>query len=209
MTFFWFVANIGVPALLIALLVGGIFGVALGFGLVARTPGTLRMVGSMNRWVSTRRALRPLEIPRHVEAQSKGAKLILGVFLLAGGTYSLFFLLAHLELPRLASVLAVDLKRWFLVSTVLHTVKWFLIAGSVLAVAVGGLLLFFPTALGRIEARTNRWYSTRKMIPPAGDSMKLGLERLVENHPRAAGWIIGICCFLVATAMAVLLLARN
>jgi hypothetical protein len=86
--------------------------------------------------------------------------------------------------------------------------KWFLVAGSVLAVAVGILMLFFPRALAAFEAGMNRWYSTRKLVPTGSESMKFPLELLVEASPRASGWIIAAASLVVAVAMGILVVAR-
>ena len=95
-----------------------------------------------------------------------------------------------------------------MIGIALQTMRWFLIAGSVLAVAVSALILLFPQALTALEARMNKWYSTRHVLPPAGETMRFPLEILVEASPRPAGWIIATGSLAVAAAMAVLLAAR-
>lgn len=208
MTFLWLMSNIVIPAVMLFVLIGSVCGLALGLALRFRTGPTLAWIGSMNRWVSTRRALRPLEIPRHLSVKGRAGKVALGVFLAGGGAFVLYVMLARMQLPQIASVAGVDVKRWFAAAVVLHTTKWFIVAGSAFAVAVGVLLLAFPAALERMEASLNRWYSTRHLIPPSADEMKLNLEHLVERHPRAAGWLIAASCLLVALAMAILFAAR-
>ena len=101
-----------------------------------------------------------------------------------------------------------NLRRWLITGVALQTMKWFLVVGSVLAVVVAVLILFFPGRLAALEARLNKWYSTRNILPPAGESMRLPLEILVEASPHAAGWIIAAASLVVAAAMAVLLAAR-
>src|SRR6266581_518663 len=197
-----------VPSLILFLLIGSLASVVLGWALVFRSARALSFMRSMNRWVSTRRALKALEVPRHVEEPRKAGKLWFALFLVAGGGFALYFLLARLEIPHTAMVLGVDLKRWFLAGVALQTMKWFLVVGSVLAVEVGILMLFFPRGLAAFEARMNRWYSTRQLLPPGGESMKFPLELLVEAYPGAAGWIIAAASLLVAVAMGILLAAR-
>ena len=43
-----------------------IVGVALGVGLIVNGARTLRFLGAMNRWVSLRSKLKPMEIPRDI-----------------------------------------------------------------------------------------------------------------------------------------------
>ena len=197
-----------VPSLIVFLLIGGLASVALGWALIFRPAQALSFMRAMNRWVSTRRALKELEVPRHVEEPRKAGRLWFGLFLLAGAGYALYVLLARIEIPRVAVVLGVNLQRWFLASVALQTMKWLLVVGSVLALAVGILMLFFPQVLAAFEARMNRWYSTRQLLPAGGETMKFPLDLLVEASPRAAGWIIAAASLVVAVAMGILLVAR-
>ncbi len=197
-----------VPSLILFLLIGSLASVVLGWALVFRSARALSFMRSMNRWVSTRRALKELEVPRHVEEPRKAGKLWFGLFLVAGAGFALYVLLARIEIPRVAVVLGVNLQRWFLASVALQTMKWLLVVGSVLALAVGILMLFFPQVLAAFEARMNRWYSTRQLLPAGGETMKFPLELLVEASPRAAGWIIAAASLVVAVAMGILLVAR-
>lgn len=208
MTALTFLERVVVPTLVICLLTGGLASAALGLALVFRTAQALAFMRNMNRWVSTRRALRQAELPRSAGEPSRPGKTLLGLFLLLGGVLAIYFLLFRVEIPRVALVLGVNLTRWFVIGVVLQTLKWFLAVGSLLAVAVGVLILFFPAQLGAFEARMNRWYSTRKLLPAEGETMKYPLEMLVEAYPRPAGWVIAAASLLVAAAMGVLLAAR-
>jgi hypothetical protein len=208
MTVLNFLERVVVPALVIFLLLGGLASAAFGFALIFRTEKAIAFTRSMNRWVSTRRALRQAELPRTISVESRGGKVALALFLLLGGTFALWFLLLRLEIPRVALVVGVNLKRWFITGVALQTMKWFLVVGSVLALVVGVLILAFPTRLAVLEAKLNKWYSTRNVLPPTGESMRYPLDMLVEGAPRPAGWIIVVASLIVVAAMAVLLAAR-
>ena len=208
MTVLGFLERVVVPTLVIFLLLGGLASTALGLALVFRTEKALAFIRSMNRWVSTRRVLKQAELPRSVAVVSRKGRMALALFLIVGGVFALWFLLLRLELPRMALVLGVSLKRWFITGVALQTMRWFLVAGCVLAVAVAVLMLFFPSRLAAFETRLNKWYSTRNILPPTGESMRYPLEMMVEAAPRPAGWIIAAASLLVAAAMAVLLAAR-
>jgi hypothetical protein len=208
MTVLALIERIIVPALVIFLLIGSSASALLGLALVFRTEKALAFMRAMNRWVSTRRAMRQAELPRTVTVESRRGKILLALFLLFGGLFALFVLLLRLEIPRVAVVLGVNLQRWFVIGVVLQTVKWFLVAGSVLALVVAVMILLFPARLTALEARLNKWYSTRHLLPPAGESMRYPLDAVVEGSPHAAGWAIAVASLLVALAMAVLLAAR-
>ncbi|HUQ24571.1 MAG TPA: hypothetical protein VM140_02790 [Burkholderiales bacterium] len=208
MTVLMLLERVIVPTMVIFLLLGGVASAAMGFALVFRTEKALAFMRSMNRWVSTRRALKQAEIPRTVGTASRKGRVLLALFLLFGGVFALYVLLLRIEIPRAALILGVNLRRWFITGIALQTLKWFLVVGSVLALVVAALILFFPGRLAALEGRLNKWYSTRHILPPAGDSMRLPLEVIVEGSPHAAGWVIAVASLIVAAAMAVLLAAR-
>ena len=204
---FGFIERVIIPTLVLFLLVGGVAGVLLGAALVWRSAAALRFVARMNRWVSTRQALRPLETPRSVSA-APALRRWLGAFLVLGGALSAAFLLARLDLLQRGSyVPGVNVERWFVSGVVLQTMKWLLIAGGGLAFAVGVMMLFFPARLAAFEGRMDRWYSSGRLLA-AEETMITPLEPRVEANPRAAGWIIGVASLLVAATMLVLLFAK-
>ena len=197
-----------VPALVIFLLIGGVASALFGLALVFRTEKTLAFMRTMNRWVSTRRGLREAEVPRTVAVKSRFGRILLALFLLFGGVFALYVLLLRLEIPRVAVVIGVNLQKWFVLGVLLQTMKWFLVAGSALALLVAVLILFFPSRLAALEERLNKWYSTRHILPSTGEAMRYPLDMIVEGAPRAAGWIIAVASLAVAAAMAMLIAAR-
>lgn len=208
MTFLGLMDRIVIPTLVIFLLVGSSASTLFGLGLLLRTQKTLAFMRAANRWVSTRRVLRVAELPRTVRVDSRRGKVLLALFLLFGGAFALYVLIARLEIPRMAVVVGVNLRRWFITGVALQTMRWFLIAGCVLALAVAVLILFFPGWLTALEARLNKWYSTRNLVPAAGEAMRYHLDLIVEASPRGAGLAVTIASLVVAAAMAILLAAR-
>jgi hypothetical protein len=206
MTTYRFIESIVAPTVVLALLVGGIAGMALGMGLVFRSEAALAFIARMNRWVSTRRLLKPLEIPRSVEPPSpSGRRPLLAAFFVLGGALVVYVLTAHLQLPRVSP--ASGASRLLLIVAV-DAIRWLLVAGAAAGVVLGLLMMLAPGRYGALEARLNYWYSTRRLIPPTGDAMRLALDPKVQAHPRAAGWLIAGASLAITLAMATLLLAR-
>jgi len=198
-----------IPTLVLFLLVGSLASAALGLGLLVRREASLRFIGSMNRWVSTRRVLRPLEITRNVdELVTARRRPWLGAAIVAGSAAACYLLLTRLDDLGARSAGVLELKSWLMRVLPLLVMKWFFVLGSVFAMAAGVLLIAFPGAWRAFEARMNRWYSTRRLLPAEGDQMRMPLEALVEAHPRAAGAIITAASLIVALAMAGLLALR-
>ena len=192
------------PALKVFALVASLGGLALGLGLILRSAPTLRWLATLNRWVSSRRATRPLDLPR---ATPHGNRFLLGVALAAAGLYALAVLAITPADAKLAAMLGYD-PRYSLAAIGFSFLRWLFVAGSALAAAVGLLMLFAPRALAAIEARSSYWISSRKLTMGA-DTMYLPLDHLAERFPRATGVAIAALSAAAVTASLVLLLSRS
>lgn len=187
----------------VVVLVFACAGFAVGVGLIVSSARTLRFFHAMNRWISMRGALKPMEIPRDTEPLSHGHRRSLGYALIAGGAFSAVGLAAGVDAAAVgASFAKGDMVR--IVAIAAGALKWILIVGSIAGVAVGLLLRFSPGALAILEKHANRWISSRRAMRGA-DDLYLTLDRLVETHPGPAGWIL-VCTTLGAAAYAVTLL---
>jgi hypothetical protein len=193
-----------IPGVVVFLFAVSVLGLALGLGLVLRTAGTLGFIAFMNRWVSTRQALQPLEASVRLAPGVAGARWF-GVLLAGIGAYALVMLLANFDVPRLAALFRLD-PRLSPGSLGLEALKWLLVIGSLAALAAGVMLTFFPRAWRALEERANRWYSTGE-LEAAGDKVYLSLERLVEARPRSAGGVIFALSLAAAFASGLLLFA--
>jgi len=174
--------------LIILFLVVAVTGFAVGIGLLVSTQKTIASFHAVNRWVSTRHALKSVEVSRDTERIShKYQRWVAGGFVI-GGLVSVVGLIAGVDVAATSAVIA----RQAMVPTVaiiLNTVKWFLVAGSAFGVVIGGMLLFYPNAEATLEKFANQWVSSRRVVRN-WDDMHMTLDRLVEAHPRPAGWVI-------------------
>jgi hypothetical protein len=208
MTFFNLMDRLVIPAVIAMLLVGGVAGVALGCAMVINSTATLAFMRRMNRWVSTREALAPLDVPINVErASADGRRPLLGTFLVIGGAVAVCFLLVRLDFQSRTFSPGMDLKRWLFSGIALETMKWVLVAGSAFASIIGALMLLAPHRLVAFERRMNEWHSSEPVVA-ASEKMHTPLEPRVEAHPLATGWIIAGASLLVTVAMSGLLFAR-
>jgi hypothetical protein len=191
-----------VSTLLAFVFAGSLLGVALGIGLVLRAGVMLPFIHCMNHWVSARQVLTPLERPRQVAPLASGSRWF-GALLIGLGAFAAALLVAKLDPGAVAGLFKVD-ARTSLFGILLDAIRWFLVAGSLAAVVIGVMLLCFPQAWRRVEARANRWYSTRE-LEIAGDALRPSLDRLVEGFPRASGLVILVLSVSAALACGMLL----
>ena len=191
------------PALFVFLLVAGIAGTALGFALIVSRGRVVRRLGALNHWVSGSLPLAPLETPHAIEPTIHKYRRWFGAVFIVGATFSLVMLFARLSVAGVITLLGANssspIATWLV-----ESLGWMLLVGSVLALAIGIILGFFPRLLTALEARANRWYSSRRAIE-GGDRMVLSLDKWVESSPRTAGWIIATAALALAVNSAIVL----
>jgi hypothetical protein len=180
-----------VQFLAVLFLVGGLMTLAVGVGLIVCSAGTLRFLVAMNRWVSTRRAFKPMEIPRDTSQSVQKHRRWLTVVLIAGAAFAIYGLTTGFDAGAISFVFGLGTRPSSVASWLIESVRWVLIVGNLTAVVIGIMLGFFPEALAVLEARGGRWYSDRRLVKGA-DVMNLSLDNWVAASPRVAGWIITV-----------------
>jgi uncharacterized protein YjeT (DUF2065 family) len=195
-------SQILISTVVIFFFVTSLLGLALGLGLIVRSSAVVPFMLLMNQWISTRQALKPLESPLQMAPTGTTGRWF-GAVLVLVGAYAALILIGTFDVHRVASVFRVD-ARYSLAGLTLDAVKWFLVLGSLTAIVTGIMLLFFPDAWRNVEARANRWYSTRH-LEIAGDTVYLSLDRIVQAFPRAAGAVIFAMSLVAAVASGFLL----
>lgn len=191
----------------VVVLVFSAIGVAAGIGLIMSSARTLRVFAVLNRWISTRGALKAMEIPRSTEQAAHGNRRLIGWALIAGGVFATVGLIVGVNTAAFSAAAAQGDAR-IAVAIVAGTLKWFLVIGSIIGVVVGYLLCFTPDALATLEKYANRWFSARRALR-GGDDVMLTLDRLVEAHPTPSGWILACTGLGAAVYASVLLFART
>jgi len=184
-----------IPFVLWIFIVAAIVGVGLGVGLIINSARTLRFLGTMNRWVSLRNNLRPMEIPHDIGKAVYGHGRWFGGAFALGGAFAAFMLLARVEVAAIVPELGKSAPP-VIVDWIVESLRWILVAGGALAVIIGVMLFFSPDAVRAVEARLNRWTSTRQ-LGKGVDTMHLTLDRWVGSFPRTAGWTLALSAAFV------------
>ncbi len=200
----YFVAHVVVPSALVFVLIIGVVGILLGIGLIARNESVLRLLDRLNQWTSIRRALKPLEVPRDVELGARRHPRGLGIAVLVGAAFSLYFLLLRVSAPDMVAMLTTGTSKatpllWFA-----NLLRWALIAANLIALAIGAVLTFAPQMMGPLAAAANRWVSSRQLAMKA-DEMDITLDLVVRAHPRLAGTLIAVGALVPAVGATMML----
>lgn len=184
MTVTQFLGGIVLQTAYLVLLAGAVLAVVLGVMLVTDSARVLRWNASLNRWVSTREALRPLDEPRDIKRFVYRHHRVIGVLVVAGAVYSLDVLTFGFQTATLARVLR-GLASQQLLGMVLDSLRLFLIVANAAALLAGLVLTFRPSLLKGAESWADRTYTP-------GDAKRLEEMRFepdnwVSRHPRPAG----------------------
>jgi len=192
------------PSAVIFLFLGSVFAIVVGAGLILRGDATLRLFGKLNRWVSTQKALKTVDQQHDIEQTMHRRRRLFGAVFLALAALSFIVLVAKYDVTVLSSVFA---RRFppIAVELAVVSLKWTLVAGDLLAIVVGAALILSPDVLAKVEARTNRWYSTRTDADDAA-LMHLTLDKWAAEHARAAGWIVIVLAAFVALNLGIVLI---
>jgi len=191
-----------IPSVILFFLTFGVIAVAVGVGLIFFSSTTLRFFGTMNRYVSTRRAFKPLAVVHDVEGPVRQRRLVVGVLVFAGATYSMLGLM-RFDTAGVVALYGMNFPTGF-VTWLVETLRWSMIALTAFALVIGMMLVFFPKALRRFEQHANHWYSVRKLTL-GGDTMYLSLDKQVAAFPRAFGLTITLAAMFVVADSAILL----
>jgi hypothetical protein len=194
-----------IQVLIVVFMVVAVAGLGVGVGLIFSSQRTSEVFRQLNRWFSTRHALKAVEVSRETDAIAhRYQRWLAGGFVL-GGLIAIFGLVAAIDVVALSRILAEKRMASF-VAVILDSIRWFLIVGSVAGVAIGAMLLFYPNAEVTLERFTNRWVSSRRVVRH-WDDMHMTLDLLVEAHPMPAGLVIAATS-AAAAACAIFMMVR-
>jgi len=191
------VQEIGLQAGLIFLFLGSLFSLSVGISLL----GGGRWVGALNerskRWISTRQAFRPLDLPHNIEPSLYRWHLLVGVLMAVGAAFILYVALFALDLKAVARVLAGGPS--VLADMAIEMFWWLGVVSAAAGLVVGILMAARPQWL-RSAAWANHIYSARRATKPL-ESMNLAPDGWVNSAPKLYGGIIALCSAYVATVL--------
>ena len=183
-----FISCIIEQTIFIFLALGAVFALAAGLLLLFDTQAAFRISERMNRWVSTRAAIRPLEKYRNISRPLYRTHRLVGALICAGALYSLIVL----GMPSggaaitkaLSGIGPAPMSAWLS-----ESLRVVLLLGNFCALLFGLVFTVRPSALKSLEAWADRRISERKAIEPL-EKMRMSAEQLVRRHPRAVGVLV-------------------
>lgn len=170
----------------IFLLLGTLFAFVVGVMMWLLPERVVALKQWSDRWLTLRRHTKALELPRYHDPLFYRHHRGVGSAIVVGASYVLYRM-AFGAVGELTPAM-VDLPERLLFWQWLYDSGiTFLVIGSLFAVWVGAVIFFRPSQLKGIEARANRWLSTRQGLRHT-DQSYTGLEAVMLRYR----WLTGL-----------------
>src|SRR3954462_4650761 len=171
-------------------LFGGLVGLLTGLALILNQPLVVRLSQTMNVWISTRQAMRPLEQSIEIERSVYRSHRIIGTLLVAGALFTLYVLLVRFSGPEVVNafvkLLGLKVATW-----AAESLRIFLVIVNFAALVISAVMVVRPSGLKRLESWANRQYSAREATRPI-EVPRAGPDVLMHSHPRALGIALAV-----------------
>lgn len=185
-----FLAAILQQSIFVFLLLGSFFSLAAGLLLLFNSEKAFRIGEWMNRWVSTRAALRPLEEQHSISRPLYRMHRLVGTLICAGALYALIVLgTPYGEMAIVKSLSGIGPPRF--ASWISESLRIVLLVGNLGALLFGLVFIVRPSALKGLEAWADRRISARQATKPL-EEVRLTTDRFARAHPRLVGAIVAV-----------------
>lgn len=191
------------PVVYVLLLGGAALGVVVGALLLFDSERVMRWNYRLNRWYSTRQAMRALERPVDVKRPFYRWHRVLGAVVFAASLFTLDVLVFGFHTSALVRALRGSGDP-ALLSLVLDTARLVLITGNLAALIAAAVLVFRPSLLKGLEVWGDRHYSGRAATKPL-DIMRYQPDDFVRARPRLVGGLLVLGSIYVLLTMGVML----
>lgn len=172
------------------LIIGTIAGVVIGAVLYFQPETISRWSKVMNRWISTRRALRGLEIPRNTTDGyiMRHLKLFGGLVVILS-VITFYKLWVAAPLSTLWHPTAISEVFGWGTEIFVASVRLFFLIGSVFAAIVGLIMIVNEEGFRKFSSLSNKWISSRLALLPL-EKMYYDFDVFVMQKHRLFGGII-------------------
>lgn len=202
MEIFW---DIALHTVEILTLLFGLLGMAFSL-LLLFSPRLTKTVGDFfNRYVKVEPKLSLLDKDIKTETFIYSHHIIFGLCMVAGSVFALIFFVFDLNLSNVASVFIGSPKYFVTLEIVFAVFAWVARIACALGIVFGGLLLFAPVKLRRIDGKMSTWFETRGIFEKLDRNIP-EVDAFFFRHPFFFGLTGALLSFLVITLSVVNLL---
>ncbi len=168
--------------------IGAAFALIAGLLLLLDSARAFRIGEKLDRWVSTRTLLRPLEQHYSVSRPLYRMHRLVGALICAGALYALVILVSPQGAAAVTKSLS-GLGSARFAAWLSESLRLVLVTGNVAALIFGIVFIVRPSALRSVEAWADRYISTRKSTKPL-EELHRPADRFARAHPRLVGSLV-------------------
>jgi hypothetical protein len=183
-----FLSGIVNQSIFIFLMIGAGFALIAGLLLLFDSRRAFSIGAWLDRWVSTRQVLRPLEKHHSIARPMYRMHRLVGALICAGALYALIVLGTAQGAAAMTKSLSGLGSRHF-VEWLSESLRLFLLIGNAGALLFGVFFIVRPSALKRLEAWADRSISGRQATKPLEIS-RGSADQFVRAHPRMVGALV-------------------
>jgi len=183
----------------------GVLGMAFSL-LLLFSPRLTESVGEFfNRNVNVSPKLSILDKDVKTETFIYSHHIIFGLCMVAGSVFAFIFFVFDLNVSNFASVFIGSQNYFIALETIFYTIAWVARIACGLGIVFGGLLLFAPDRLRRIDSKMNIWFETRGIFEKLDRNIP-EVDAFFFRHPFFFGLAGAVLSFLIITLAVVNLL---
>jgi hypothetical protein len=190
--------EIGLQVIEILTLVFGILGMTFSIMLLLSPNRTKNLSHVLNRSINFNQKLEFVDKSIEVTAYLYKYHIIIGLVLVGGSAFSLFFFFFSLDIAQLSKLFLDSGQYRSLVEIGIFSMSWIGKFVCMVGLAAGSLLVFAPGAMQRLETKLNYWFETKTALEKL-DRSGGELDAFFFRHPVLMGVIGGALSFFIVS----------
>ncbi len=198
MTILW---EIGLQTIEILTLVIGMLGMTFSLLLLLAPAVVIKLSRVFNRSVDMDRKLSFLDKGIRTEGLFYGHPTIVGLCLVTGSAFGMIFFLFRLDITQFAQIIFGSERSTLGAEILFESLAWIGKIACLIGLIAGGLLIFAPERLRRIESRMSSWVETRSFVERL-DRSNNQVDALFLRFPVFFGLLgAGVSCLLIVLSI--------
>jgi len=193
MEIFW---EIGMQSIEILTLIFGILGMTLSLMLLFSPRLARSLSNILNRSINVDRGIEFLDKNIEISDFFYNHHVAMGLLIMAGSAFSLFFFFFSLDLSKFAGIFFGDRADQFTTELIMSTVTWIGKIGCLSGLVFGLMMAVKPDLLRRIENTLNSLFETKSMIDKL-DKSSHDMDTFFFRHPFAVGLTGAVLSFFL------------
>ena len=193
MEIFW---EIGLQTVEILTLIFGVMGMTLSLMLLFAPRLARNLSNVLNRSINVDKRIEYLDKDIQISDFLYGHHIIMGILLVAGSAFTLFFFYFSLDISKFAGIFFGSRADSFTAELAVRTIAYIGRIGCVAGLVSGLLMVFWPDKMKRIETKMNSWFETRSMFDKL-DSSSHDMDSFFFRHPVAVGLTGAVMSFFL------------